>query len=229
MLGISGNIATNGGTPVTYEYAGVSLANSGDVVTLFDRQTNLVLRLAYDGSFGFAAGASAELRSPDLDITVGSNWVEATNSWTGNTSGDFGSPGERNQAGNWGGNPGSPDADGDGMDDAWEVLFFGSTNIAPDVDSDGDEVINRDEFIADTVPTNSASVFVIETFVFDGGRTITYTSSSARVYTPQYSTNPVVGVWENLEPAFTGSGGEETSTDTATDPLRAYRIDVAIP
>ncbi len=55
------------------------------------------------------------------------------------------------------------DGDADGMLDGWEMDNFGSTEAGlPGVDSDGDGVLNVDEFIAGTQPTNAASVFRIE-------------------------------------------------------------------
>jgi len=53
--------------------------------------------------------------------------------------------------------PLSVDADNDGMSDAWEVSVFGNTDVAGDIDSDGDGITNRLEYLAGTHPTNSAS------------------------------------------------------------------------
>ena len=51
----------------------------------------------------------------------------------------------------------NPDSDNDGLTDAWEQLYFGnlSRNGAGDFDNDG--FPDRSEFLAGTVPTNSAS------------------------------------------------------------------------
>jgi hypothetical protein len=55
------------------------------------------------------------------------------------------------------------DGDADGMLDGWETENFGSTEAGlPGVDSDGDGVLNLDESIAGTQPTNAASFFRIE-------------------------------------------------------------------
>ena len=63
------------------------------------------------------------------------------------------------------------DADGDGLADAWEIQYFGSTN-APNggatMDADGDGFANLQEFQAGTDPTNSASAFRITALAREG-------------------------------------------------------------
>ena len=59
------------------------------------------------------------------------------------------------------------DVDGDGMDDRWEVLYFGSTNLsggAETDDWDGDGFRDIFEFLAGTDPTNSNSLLEITSF-----------------------------------------------------------------
>ncbi|HUU84460.1 MAG TPA: lamin tail domain-containing protein, partial [Phycisphaerae bacterium] len=51
------------------------------------------------------------------------------------------------------------DRDGDGLRDAWELLYFGNTAADWDEDPDEDGMINLGEFVAGTDPTNAASVF----------------------------------------------------------------------
>lgn len=54
------------------------------------------------------------------------------------------------------------DADGDGMPDDWELLYFnGPTNAAAGVDYDGDGMTTYQEYLADTNPTNDASILRI--------------------------------------------------------------------
>jgi hypothetical protein len=54
----------------------------------------------------------------------------------------------------------NPDADGDGLPDAWEAAFFGhATNCIATDDADNDGKTNWQEYIAGTNPTNAASRF----------------------------------------------------------------------
>lgn len=54
----------------------------------------------------------------------------------------------------------TPDQDGDGILDLWEIRYFDEiTDCDASADDDGDERSNGDEFIADSVPTNGASYF----------------------------------------------------------------------
>jgi hypothetical protein len=54
------------------------------------------------------------------------------------------------------------DLDGDGMPDAWEIQYFGSTNAMPDdLTGDSDLFSNIEEYIAGTDPTDSDSFFAI--------------------------------------------------------------------
>lgn len=55
--------------------------------------------------------------------------------------------------------PPNADLDDDGMPDGWEWQYSGTlTNLLPTADSDGDTVLNRDEYTADTDPGDSNSV-----------------------------------------------------------------------
>ena len=47
------------------------------------------------------------------------------------------------------------DSDGDGLDDAWEVGFFGNLDSDGDADPDSDGADNASEFLLNTDPTNS--------------------------------------------------------------------------
>ncbi|MEI7900906.1 MAG: RHS repeat-associated core domain-containing protein, partial [bacterium] len=63
----------------------------------------------------------------------------------------------------------NPDADGDGMPDAWEVTVFGNTTIAgPGTDFDHDGASDHDERIAGTNPKDPADYLAIRQFSVTG-------------------------------------------------------------
>ncbi|MFH0953790.1 MAG: hypothetical protein V1873_05635 [Verrucomicrobiota bacterium] len=54
----------------------------------------------------------------------------------------------------------TPDQDGDGIPDLWEIGYFDEiTNCLPGADGDGDTNNNLEEYIADSIPTNLLSYF----------------------------------------------------------------------
>jgi hypothetical protein len=57
--------------------------------------------------------------------------------------------------------PSDPDVDSDGLPDAWENRFPQGMAIEPDAHDDNDGLSNKDEYVAGTDPTNSASVFFL--------------------------------------------------------------------
>ena len=45
------------------------------------------------------------------------------------------------------------DSDGDGLDDSWELLYFGNLAALPAADPDGDDLTNGDEHALGSAPT----------------------------------------------------------------------------
>jgi len=60
------------------------------------------------------------------------------------------------------------DADGDGLPDEWEVLYFGGIHAVPGGHGDTDGMPNDDEFTAGTDPTNAESRLVIDLVLSNG-------------------------------------------------------------
>jgi len=81
-----------------------------------------------------------------------------------------------------------PDADLDGIPDAWELQFFGSiTGALASGNADMDSQTNGDEFIAGTDPTNAASFFQVATDAVNAGNpsqhvVINWKALNGRVY-----------------------------------------------
>ncbi len=96
VLGINGDIATNGGVNVDYVYSGITLGNSDDeIVLIYSDGFTEVDRVNYDNGATFPDpnGASMELNNPANDNNDGTNWAEATSAFG---DGDFGTPGSQN-------------------------------------------------------------------------------------------------------------------------------------
>jgi len=101
-----------------------------------------------------------------------------------------------------------PDFDGDGISDWWETNYFGNvgtTNTAANalLDPDGDGMINRDEYVAGTNPTNALSVLRLSLFP-DGGGLLEFVAQSNIAYTLQYRTNFAGPPWTTV----TNIGGQ---------------------
>ncbi len=74
------------------------------------------------------------------------------------------------------------DQDGDGLPNTWEQQYFGgTTNGAPNVDSDGDGQSNQAEYWAGTDPTSAAAFFMIDVFASTGTVTIVETQETLTV------------------------------------------------
>ena len=82
------------------------------------------------------------------------------------------------------------DLDEDGMNDAWEIQYFGSTItcIPGDTHGDDDPFNNLEEFIAGTCPTNTASAFVITNSAQTAeGFLLEWAAVSGRVYAVEWT------------------------------------------
>jgi hypothetical protein len=76
------------------------------------------------------------------------------------------------------------DSDADGMSDVWESTFFGTRNrCLPSSDMDGDNLSNKQEYIAGTNPTNATSCFKVTDLMPNGqGIELAWDTVSNRVY-----------------------------------------------
>jgi hypothetical protein len=88
------------------------------------------------------------------------------------------------------------DADGDGMPDAWELRYFGTTEAAPDLDADHDGLSNLQEFRAGTDPTSPGSAFrILGSQRLDGptgaGLWLLWQAQEGRNYVIEWSDGPI--------------------------------------
>jgi hypothetical protein len=133
-----------------------------------------------------------------------------------------------------------PDANGNGLPDAWEAMY-GVSN--PYADDDGDGRNNLEEYMANTNPTNAASSIRIEILGYvptastNGGTVITWPSLGGTRYRVQFSgngvnfTDVVQAVTEEMDSTLPGTPGTHIFVDdytlTGGDPMlgsRYYRI-----
>ena len=97
VLGNNGDITTNGGVAVDYQYSGMFLSNGADEIVLTDTLDREIDRVEWDGGPNWPDpnGASMELTDLSADNNVGSNWTTAVSSFG---DGDLGTPGGPNGA-----------------------------------------------------------------------------------------------------------------------------------
>ncbi len=91
-----------------------------------------------------------------------------------------------------------PDSDGDGLPNTWELAHGLHTNDPSDavLDTDLDGVSNRDEYTADTSPTNAQSTLRIETVLHSNAVTmLTFHAASNKTYTVEARMKAEAGPW----------------------------------
>jgi hypothetical protein len=125
---------------------------------------------------------------------------------------------------------------GDGLDDAWQVQYFGLNNpkAAPGADVDGDGETNSFEFTAGLVPTDPASRFTLAVSTAAGQPTLkalVFTVVPGRTYAVEYKNNISDAAWQTLAGATqSDNGATRTVTDNnTTGPTRFYRVQISKP
>jgi hypothetical protein len=109
------------------------------------------------------------------------------------------------------------DTDGDGLSDAWELRYFNNpTNANPADDPDEDGMLNWQEYVSGTHPSNDLSVFKMGSpynsdTISKTGFVIRWSSETGQVYSLDRSTNLVAG-----------SFPVQVSNLVATPPINAY-------
>jgi hypothetical protein len=89
------------------------------------------------------------------------------------------------------------DGDGDGAPDFWETQYGFNTNSASDgvLDADNDGMLNWEEWVAGTDPTNAASYLKLEMPVVNAGATLAFGAIAARTYTLEFTDGLGSGMW----------------------------------
>lgn len=127
---------------------------------------------------------------------------------------------------------GNPDTDNDGLADTWEQLYFGNLtrNGAGDFDNDGFPDLS--EFLAGTVPTNSASALRLfgNPASDGGGTTVEWSAVSGRTYRLQFKYPLEAANWSNVPGDVTASGPVASKVDpTAAGQLRRFYRVMLVP
>ena len=129
------------------------------------------------------------------------------------------------------------DSDGDNIDDAWEITFFGNlTGAGVGTDFDKDGQTDAADFTAGTLPKDNTSWMRITLFSVDSGKTqntLNFPSTNTRLYQIWTSTTLSPGSWVIAPTTGTGTaefpGGGGTSSVTCVQPantIRFFRVSV---
>ncbi len=127
---------------------------------------------------------------------------------------------------------GGGDSDSDGLDDDWEVAYFG--NLARDGtgDFDSDGEMDSQEFLAGTDPTNSGSILRVLTVTApgSGSTTVLWSAVPGRSYRVQFKDDLGAADWSELAGTVIASGTTAGKADvTASGQVRRFYRVLLIP
>ena len=120
-----------------------------------------------------------------------------------------------------------PDADGDGIPDAWELQYgLNTTNgLAPNADNDGDGMSNGAEYVAGTDPTNPLSFLKVGLAASPGATVVNFGAISNKTYTVLFSERPAGGTWTKLADVLArATNRTEIVPDPGWTTNRFYRV-----
>lgn len=119
------------------------------------------------------------------------------------------------------------DTDTDGMEDSWEVAYFGNLSHDGTADTDTDGQTDLSEFKAGTNPTNDSSVFSVLSLIAAGSnqRTLFWTSVPGKTYRVQYKDSFNNPKWTALPGDITSQSTSASKMDPEpTSSSRFYRV-----
>ena len=123
---------------------------------------------------------------------------------------------------------GVADSDGDGMPDAWEILY-GLNPLNPNdaaLDLDGDGSSNLEEYLAGTNPTQASSVLRISSIQYLGGNNVrlTFLAVSNHTYTLEYKDGMEAPAWLHLNDYPSALTNRIILIDTTVTTNRFFRL-----
>jgi hypothetical protein len=119
------------------------------------------------------------------------------------------------------------DTDSDGMPDSWETSFGlnASSNLDRNADTDGDTMLNWQEYIAGTDPTDNQSYLKIEALAAAAGASVTFRALATKTYIVEYTDGLDGGLWVRLGAVPARAADRfETLPDPNWTPARFYRL-----
>ena len=123
----------------------------------------------------------------------------------------------------------------DGIDDAWQVQYFGlnSLNAGPGLDPDGDGQTNYFEYVATTIPTDGTSKFRLNIAPVPGRPWMDVRFSPVsekRLYTVVGRPLVDTGIFNTILGDIVDNGTERTLTDTnALGTTKYYKVRIEFP
>ena len=196
------------------------MANGGETLTLVDSEGLFILSISYNDAGDWPTGADGD--GPSLELVDVDAALNSAQNWQASAQ-VGGSPGRGSEP------PSEDDKDADGILDAWETQYGLNPDDAQDAfeDLDGDGWNNLDEFLAGTLPNDSASylALTIDREVTETVK-LSFNGLSGRDYSIEYADDLSSNVWTkamDVQPAADGMV-EETAPAGAGD--RYYRIAV---
>jgi len=117
------------------------------------------------------------------------------------------------------------DLNGDGLPDDWQNFYFGvdeTTWPAATVDSDGDGMTDRAEFMVGTNPRNAASRFSLHVQAGNAGHDLVWSTRPGFLY--QLQRSPDLKTWENLGGGRVAPADEDATAIVDTTSTGFYRV-----
>jgi hypothetical protein len=120
-----------------------------------------------------------------------------------------------------------PDADNDGLPDAWEQAMFGGVAFNGLSDTDGDGASNLSEYLAGTNPASSNDCFRVQVSLTPTGTAISFFARRAagqgyqgrtRYYALESTTNLTLGTWVPVAQYTNILGADQAVVYTAPSP-----------